>query len=349
MPVTRRQAASRPTTPSQVTMSNSTDTTPLLNGNGNGANNHYTNGDATTNADPNVKAGSQDRLMSYEESLRVMPWQTDNEYITSGYRRAIPSFRGCLWSAISFNIHTHSIGAVIFLTLLPLHLLPTHFPTFHSSPDHLPTPPTLHDKVALSLYLVCAVSCLSLSAWFHTVSCHSKDVCDLAHRGDYIGIVILIVGSITPGMYYAFHDDPFLQIFYMSAIIIAGIVSAYIVLSPHHRSHRWHRTLTFIALGLSAIVPTTHILITQGLQHARQRMSLDLVLLGGASYIVGALLYAARIPEKLSPGTFDYFGSSHQIFHCFVLLGATLQYLALRGMVWGRAMAVGEGLAKEGY
>lgn len=56
---------------------------------------------------------------------------------------------------------------------------------------------------------------------------------------------------------------------------------------------------------------------------------------------------AARIPEKLSPGTFDYFGSSHQIFHCFVLAGAGFQYAALRGMVWGRAMAVGKTIAES--
>lgn len=122
-------------------------------------------------------------------------------------------------------------------------------------------------------------------------------------------------------MYYAFYENVFLQVFYMgtsiscrrstltkrtAVIIIAGIASAYvglfpyatrtklifqqIVLSPHHRSHRWHRTLTFIALGLSAVVPITHILFTQGLAHAREKMSLDLIVAGGASYIFGALL-----------------------------------------------------------
>ncbi|KIR34368.1 integral membrane protein [Cryptococcus deuterogattii MMRL2647] len=311
MVVTRRQTVSASSTPPP----NMPETTPLL---------------------PKSGETSQDgerRTISYEESLTLLPWQTDNDYIRHGYRRATPSIRKCLWSAVSYlhnetvNIHSHSIGAAFFLSLLPLHLIPTHFPTFGQSYNPLPTPPTLHDKVAL-------------------MSCHSREVCDAAHRGDYIGIVILIVGSITPG-----------------GIIIAGITSAYvglfpyitgakliilqIVLSPHHRSHRWHRTLTFIALGLSAVVPITHILFTQGLAHAREKMSLDLIVAGGASYIFGALLYAARIPEKLSPGTFDYFGSSHQIFHCFVLMGAAFQYAALRGMVWGRTMAVGKTIAES--
>ena len=35
---------------------------------------------------------------------------------------------------------------------------------------------------------------------------------------------------------------------------------------------------------------------------------------------------AMRFPEKLSPGTFDYFFASHQIFHCFVVLAALMHY-----------------------
>lgn len=86
------------------------------------------------------------------------------------------------------NIHTHSLGALFYLILLPLHLLPTHFPTWSRQPqsDPLPTPPSWEDKLALTIYLLCAVGCLSLSSWFHTVQCHSKPVCDAAHRGDYV-------------------------------------------------------------------------------------------------------------------------------------------------------------------
>ena len=48
--------------------------------------------------------------------------------------------------------------------------------------------------------------------------------------------------------------------------------------------------------------------------------------LGGISYIIGALLYIVRFPEKYFQGKFDYFGSSHQLFHIFVLFGATFHY-----------------------
>ncbi|ORX35308.1 hemolysin-III related-domain-containing protein [Kockovaella imperatae] len=296
------------------------------------------------------------QTLTYEESHRLLPWQSDNDHIRTGYRRQIRSIRGCIWSAFAFfhnetvNIHTHSIGAFFFAILIPLHLFPTHFPTFGRASDPLPTPPTTHDKIALTLNLVCSVACLGLSSWFHTVCCHSREVSDLSHRGDYVscpgsvsktdagqlGIVILTCGTIIAGLYYSFYGQPVLQGLYMGFIFLAGVATTYTVLSPAQRTHRWRRTTAFIALGLSAVIPVAHVIIARGLTYARQVVSLDLVIAGGASYIFGAILYAARVPERFSPGTFDYLGASHQIFHCFVLGGAGLQYAALRGMVWGR-------------
>ena len=49
--------------------------------------------------------------------------------------------------------------------------------------------------------------------------------------------------------------------------------------------------------------------------------------LGGVSYVVGALMYIKRIPEKLKPGKFDYFGASHQILHFLVVLGVIFHFL----------------------
>ena len=43
-------------------------------------------------------------------------------------------------------------------------------------------------------------------------------------------------------------------------------------------------------------------------------------------YIIGALLYILRFPEKIFQGKFDYIGSSHQLFHILVFLGAFFHY-----------------------
>ena len=47
---------------------------------------------------------------------------------------------------------------------------------------------------------------------------------------------------------------------------------------------------------------------------------------GGATYIGGAIIYALRIPERWSPKTFDLVGSSHNIFHVCVVLGAAIHF-----------------------
>ena len=62
------------------------------------------------------------------------------------------------------------------------------------------------------------------------------------------------------------------------------------VLSPAQRAHRGRRTLAFIALGLSSVVPIAHVLVTRGIYYARHMVSLDLIVAGGASYIFGAVL-----------------------------------------------------------
>ncbi len=59
-------------------------------------------------------------------------------------------------------------------------------------------------------------------------------------------------------------------------------------------------------------------------------MGLNWLVTSGALYIVGALLYAMRVPERFYPGRFDYLGASHQIFHCLILAAAWSHYISLR-------------------
>jgi adiponectin receptor len=49
----------------------------------------------------------------------------------------------------------------------------------------------------------------------------------------------------------------------------------------------------------------------------------------GALYIIGALIYGTRIPERWMPGKFDLFFHSHQIFHVLVVMAAMSHYWAV--------------------
>lgn len=92
----------------------------------------------------------------------------------------------------------------------------------------------------------------------------------------------------------------------------------------HFRTPAWRtsRALMFVGLGVSGVVPVVHAVTAEGFAAVDARMGLRWVLLQGALYIFGAFLYAARWPERSFPGIFDIWGSSHQLFHVFVLLAA---------------------------
>jgi len=61
----------------------------------------------------------------------------------------------------------------------------------------------------------------------------------------------------------------------------------------------------FVALGLSGVIPAGHFVITDGLSHAFDYAALGWVILMAFLYIIGAVIYAARIPERIWPGRFD--------------------------------------------
>jgi adiponectin receptor len=204
------------------------------------------------------------------------------------------------------------------------YFLATFYPTYVQVHDIT----TWRDSAVIGIFLSSAIFCLAASAFYHTSGCHSQKVARRCHAFDYSGIIVLIVGSFYPLLYYGFFCDFRIQAFYIATITIAGLGAASLVLNPEYAkpTHRGARTAVFMALGLCAILPTTHLLLTHGFHTLVSEMGLNWLLTSGALYIGGALLYANRIPERLSPGRFDFLLASHQIFHICVILAALAHY-----------------------
>ncbi|CAG8439644.1 10898_t:CDS:2 [Ambispora gerdemannii] len=153
------------------------------------------------------------------------------------------------------------------------------------------------DFLVFYCFLAGAMACLSLSSLFHTFCCHSEKVCADWNRCDYIGIVALIV-----------------------SIVVA--------IAPTFRSpeFRWFRTGLFLSMGLSAIFPIAHAIALYGFHLSFDVISLKYMLVMGLFYVAGAVIYGFRVPERWFPGKFDIWGSSHQIFHVFVVSAALVHY-----------------------
>jgi adiponectin receptor len=115
-------------------------------------------------------------------------------------------------------------------------------------------------------------------------------------------------------------------------ITAIALATGYACVSPSFRRPSWRalRAALFVAMGLSAVVPVLHGLALYGHAHLRRVIALHWLVAQGALYIAGAGLYAARVPERLWPGRFDLLGSSHQIFHVFVVAAAAVH---LHGVV----------------
>ncbi|CAO1616422.1 unnamed protein product [Parajaminaea phylloscopi] len=202
--------------------------------------------------------------------------------------------------------------------------------TIYDSIEHSPN--EWRDTVGFAIFLLAAITCLTFSTSFHTLACHSHALAKRFNALDYVGIVVMIVGSFLPALHYGFYCFPYLQAMYATAIAILGSLATWTVVSPRYATpeFRPYRTAIFLALGLSAVVPVAHGYLIYGYSVLRLTMGLDYLVLSGSLYVVGALLYACRVPERFAPGTFDLFGASHQIFHFAILLAAFSHYICLR-------------------
>ncbi|KAI9099442.1 hemolysin-III related-domain-containing protein [Phlyctochytrium arcticum] len=285
---------------------------------------------------PTTPSGKLRRLSDYEKfkpkagepnkytvPIKDMPdWYVDNVYLLKGYRRITNSYLGCVKS-LSYihnetgNVVTHLIGAIIFVILAQV------FYSWMTVETN-----TWADITIMGMYFLGAVTCLGLSTTFHLCCCHSRKVAAVWLRGDYVGIVTLIMGSFVPSIYYGFFCSPKWQVVYLTIIVVFGITTICITVSPKFFApqYRMLRTTLFVSMGFTGIIPLLHALVKYGTHMTRHALSSGWLISSGITYFLGTLIYAARIPERWWPGKFDLFFHSHQIFHCFVLAGAIIHY-----------------------
>ncbi|SPJ73175.1 related to PHO36 - regulatory role in lipid and phosphate metabolism [Fusarium torulosum] len=254
-------------------------------------------------------------------------WRRDNAFILSGYRQSQNSYTHSFRSLFymhneSVNIWSHLLGAIVFIASAA-YVDRVVRPRYASASST--------DVLVFACFFGGAVVCLGMSATFHTLLNHSATVAKWGNKLDYTGIVALIVGSYVPALYYGFFCLPNLMTAYLWVICVLGTGCGLVSWIERFRTPTWrpYRTAMFIGLGVSGVVPVIHGACIYGLQGLEERMSLSWVVLHGAMYIFGAVLYAVRWPERSAPGSFDIWGNSHQIFHVFVILAAVTHFYGM--------------------
>jgi adiponectin receptor len=168
---------------------------------------------------------------------------------------------------------------------------------------------------------------LLLSAAAHTFCCLPHPTSALFWKLDQLGIAGGIFSMYIPGVKYLFHEyPPIVAERYLSGMSFVGIVCAALGVASAAipAVKKPLRVALYTIMALCSLMPLSQIW-TQQVEEPAYRAT---VLHYGASVgaaAFGALLYSTSMPERLSPGTFDLFGSSHQLFHIAIVLILQLQ------------------------
>lgn len=187
------------------------------------------------------------------------------------------------------------------------------------------------------VFMVSAVICLTCSATFHLLFVYSKPAYFFLSRLDYAGITILIAGSFYPVIYYSFYCHPTLLRLYLTTITTLSAFTFVVSLVPAFATPKWllFRTCIFLALGFFGLIPVGHLVYQYGLFDPHVTVMIGPLLLMGALYTMGAIIYATKFPERFYPGRFDVWFSSHNLWHIFVVAAALVHFMnALQQYEW---------------
>jgi hemolysin III len=191
------------------------------------------------------------------------------------------------------------VGAIVGLVLLVVH--------------------TAHDAAkvtSMALYGGSLVALFAASVTYHFL--------DLGERGnrwlrrvDHAAIYLLIAGSYVPASMHLLDGGWRVSILsVVGGLALFGILFKVVWID----APAWLSTLLYVALGWLAVIPAYRIF------PQLDAPTLALLLAGGLAYTVGAVVYLKRWPDPW-PRLFGH----HEIWHLFVLAGATAHF----GFNWG--------------
>lgn len=263
-------------------------------------------------------------------------WQQDNHFIRSGYVKETGLIKECV--ALLFyvhnetgNIYSHLVPSLGIMGLLLWYI--------NGPLEQYDNSLGIWEKVNIAQFGLAATFCMFMSSTFHCIKSHSHTVSKMGNQLDYFGIIILITCSLVSIILFAFYDHPVVKYTFCVIFGILGSICTVLTLDPKFLSnvYRPFRLKMFILFGLSGVLPVLTAAYMFGYSNAVERANAVWLVLEGVFYITGAVLYAARFPERLTHkdenevGHFDIWGHSHQIFHVLVVIAAWCHWKALIG------------------
>jgi len=250
----------------------------------------------------------QFELNCFEETPTYLTYP----FILNGYRNNF-SIKLCVKSIFKFhnetgNIWTHLLA---FLSFIGLFIYTFGYILRPDDP--------FQDKMFFFVFLVGVLFNFATSAGYHTFHCHSLTTCLFVAKLDFAGISNHICCSWLLLANYLFHDDFILQSIY---IFLISSHSIFMLLSPKLVSDSHIARVTiFATMALFGILPIAHWVFVKGWNSHEIAHIFWMIPFCWLIYAIGLIVFLTRVPERFSPGSFDNWFNSHQIWHCFVWAG----------------------------
>ncbi len=178
--------------------------------------------------------------------------------------------------------------------------------------------PGVEKIIATLIYGLSLIGLFSASAVYHLVNAGPKVTAAL-RKLDHAAIYLLIAGSYTPFCLLAF--EGFFR-WGMLAIVWTFALVGIIVKLFYMGAPRWVSAAIYLLMGWLCLLAAGEMFT------ALPTFSLAWMIAGGVIYTLGAVVYAAKLFD-FAPGKFGF----HEVWHIFVLLGATAHFIAVLGVV----------------
>lgn len=168
---------------------------------------------------------------------------------------------------------------------------------------------------ATSVYTATTVGVFGVSALYHRRTWPSRQIYFWMKRLDHSMIFLFIAGTYTPFTLLAMNQPTG---YVVLGVVWAGALGGVALKMLWPASPRVLGVPIYVCLGWVAVFVLPQLLQNAGVS------ALVLLLVGGALYTAGGILFAANRPT-LWPDVFGY----HEVFHVFTVLAAICHYIAI--------------------
>jgi len=169
--------------------------------------------------------------------------------------------------------------------------------------------------VATLIYTVTIVAMFAVSGTYHRVHWHSPTARKWMRRLDHSMIFVFIAGSYTPFALLALPEEKGMVLFW---IVWGGAIAGVLLKMCWPSAPRWVGVPLYLLLGWVAAW------FVGPIMHGAGTAALILLIVGGALYSIGGVLYGLKWPNPW-PATFGH----HEFFHACTAVAAICHYIAM--------------------